>query len=207
MEAKPQNCIDPKTSALLVLHWQNELVKPAGLVDSPLPGMIASAGTIQRVQAALQASRDKGVLLVYVNASHRQGYPEVPPVPAPLAAGLVKSGAFLRGSWGARVIDELAPLEDEIEISNYSTSAFIYTELDLILRNRGVKTVVLTGLATNWIVESTARDAFNRGYAVWILSDCCHSPSQEAHDHSVRNIFPMLGTVCRAEEYVGALSA
>ena len=141
-----------------------------------------------------------------VNASHRKGYPELPANPAPLAAGLVKTNAFIRGTWGAEVIDELRPLGDEIEISNYATSAFIYNELDLILRNRGITTVVLAGLATNWVVESTARDAFNRGYSVWTLADCCNSPSREAHDYCVTNTLPMLGVVCHADEYVTALS-
>ncbi len=200
-----QNSIDPKTTALLILHWQNELVKPGGHMSTPLPGIIAASGTIQRLQNALQASREKGVLVAYVNASHRKGYPEVPRIPAPLAAGLVQSNAFIRGTWGAQVIDELEPREDEIEIANFSTSAFIYTELDLILRNRGITTVVLAGLATNWVVESTAREALNRGYAVWTLADCCHGSSTEAHDYCVKNTLPMLGVVCDAADYVEAL--
>ena len=201
-----QNSIDPRTSALLILHWQNELVKPGGLVAAGFSGVLAEFETLQRMRDALQASRAEGVLVVFVNASHRKGYPELPANPAPLAAGLVKTNAFIRGTWGAEVIDELTPLADEIEISNYATSAFIYNELDLILRNRGIKTVVLAGLATNWVVESTARDAFNRGYSVWTLADCCNSPSREAHDYCVTNTLPMLGVVCRADEYVTALS-
>jgi nicotinamidase-related amidase len=198
--------IDPRTSALLLLHWQNELVKPGGLVSPAFSGVLTASGTVQQMQDALQASREAGVLVVFVNASHRKGYPEVPPDPAPLAAGLVRSNAFLRGTWGAQVIDELKPQEDEIDIANYSTSAFVYNELDLILRNRGIRTVVLAGLATNWIVESTARDAFNRGYAVWVLEDCCNSPDRDAHDYCVKKTFPMLGVVCRAEDYARALS-
>jgi nicotinamidase-related amidase len=198
--------MDPRTCALLVLHWQNELVKPGGAVSIPLSGILAEAGTLERMQLALQASREQGVLVVYVNASHRKGYPEVPPNAAPLAAGLVKTNAFLRGTWGAQVVEELEPQEDEIEIANYSTSAFTYTELDLILRNRAIRTVVLAGLATQWIVESTARDAFNRGYSVWTLADCCNSPDRQAHDYCVKNTLPMLGVVCRAADYVKAIS-
>ena len=177
-----QASIDPRTSALLILHWQNELVKPGGVGVPPrFPGVLIAASDAPTDAGALsrQAGRD-GVLVVYVNASHRKGYPELPADPAPLAAGLVKSNAFIRGTWGAQVIDELWPLEDEIEIANYATSAFIYNELDLILRNRGITTVVLAGLATNWVVESTARDAFNRGYSVWTLADCCNSPEPES---------------------------
>lgn len=202
-----QNSIDPGTSALLLLHWQNELVRPGGAVDTPFPGVLMAAGTTLRMQDALQASREHGVLVIFVNACHRKGYPELPANPAPLAAGLVKSNAFIKGTWGAQVVDELRPLEDEIEIANYATSAFIYNELDLILRNRGINTVVLAGLATNWVVESSARDAFNRGYSVWILADCCNSPDREAHDYCVKKTLPMLGVVCQAEDYVRALSS
>jgi nicotinamidase-related amidase len=77
--------------------------------------------------------------------------------------------------------------------------------LDLLLRNRGIRTVVLSGLATNWVVESTARDANNRGYAVWTLSDCCNSSSQEAHAYCLTNSLPMLGVVCDSAAYVQEL--
>ena len=200
-----QNSIDPRTSALLILHWQNELVKPGGLVAAAFSGVLPNWNASEDAGCA-SGEQGEGVLVVFVNASHRKGYPELPANPAPLAAGLVKTNAFIRGTWGAEVIDELRPLGDEIEISNYATSAFIYNELDLILRNRGITTVVLAGLATNWVVESTARDAFNRGYSVWTLADCCNSPSREAHDYCVTNTLPMLGVVCHADEYVTALS-
>jgi nicotinamidase-related amidase len=198
--------LDPRKTALLLLHWQNELAKPEGAISDPLCGILAAAGTVNHVQAALTASRSQGVFVVYVNVGHRPGYPEMGPHPAPLAAGLIRAQAFIRGTWGAEVIEELAPLSDEIEIVNYSTSAFIYTELDLLLRNRGITTVVLTGLATNWVVESTARDANNRGYAVWTLSDCCNSSSPEAHAYCLAQTLPMLGVVCDSTTYVETLN-
>ena len=177
MNEMDMRALDPRTTALLLLHWQNELVKPGGKIAHLLADTLAAAGTVEHTRAALRASRDAGVFVVYVNVSHRPGYPEMGPDAGPLSAGLVKAQAFIRGTWGVEVIEELAPLPGEIEIVNYSTSAFIYTELDLLLRNRGITTVVLSGLATNWVVESTARDANNRGYAVWTLSDCCNSSS------------------------------
>jgi nicotinamidase-related amidase len=206
MEENAEITIDPGRSALLLLHWQNELVKPEGLLSAPLLGILAASGTVGRMQAALQASRERGVFVVYVNVGHREGYPEIARNPAPLATGLMKAHAFIKGTWGAEVIEELRPLKDEIEIINYSTSAFISTELELLLRNRGITNVILTGLATNWVVESTARDAFNRGYCVWTLSDCCNSSSRESHDYCMSNTLPMLGVVCDSKAYLDALS-
>ena len=205
MSEAPSRTLDPHKTSLLLLHWQNELVKPGGKIYEPMGSVLAAAGTVQHTQVALETSRRHGVLVVYVNVGHRRGYPELGPDPGPLAIGLVKAQAFIRGTWGAEVIEELRPIDDEIEIVNYSTSAFIYTELDLLLRNRGITTVVLSGLATNWVVESTARDANNRGYAVWTLSDCCNSSSQEAHAYCLTNSLPMLGVVCDSAAYVEAL--
>jgi nicotinamidase-related amidase len=198
--------IDPDKTALLLLHWQNELVKPEGRLSYPISGILATSGTVENMRAVLEASRNKGVFVVYVNVGHRPGYPEMPRNPAPLAAGLINAKAFIAGTWGIEVIEELRPLEDEIVIVNFSTSGFTYTELDLLLRNRGITTVVLTGLATNWVIESTARDAFNRGYSVCTLNDCCNSSNEEAHTYCVRNTLPMLGTVCDSKAYIKALS-
>jgi len=197
--------IDPGRTAFLLLHWQNELVKPEGKVHGPLSKLLHDARTIEHTLAALEATRKKRMLIIYVNVSHRPGYPEISKKPPPLAAGLIKTQAFLRGTWGAEIIDELKPLKDEIVIFNHSTSAFIHTELDLLLHNRGITEVVLTGLATNWVVESTARDAFNRGYFVYTLGDCCNGSSEEAHNYSIANILPMLGVVIDSKAYIRGL--
>lgn len=193
--------INPKKTALLILHWQNELVKPNGKLYGPISKAIQANQIIENTAVALEASRQSGMMVVYVNVNHRPGYPEVPARQAPLADGLRKSGAFIKDSWGTQVIDELAPRENEFVIPNYSTSAFIASELDTLLRVQGITDVVLTGLATNWVVESTARDAFNRGYFVYTLSDCCYGTSEEAHNYSVTNVLPMIGLVLRAAEY------
>jgi len=197
--------IDPTRTALLLLHWQNELVKPEGKLYGPLSKLLHAAHTVEHTMAVLKASRKRKMLITYINVSHRPGYPEISKRPAPLAAGLIKTQAFLRGTWGTEIIDELTPLKDEIVIFNHSTSAFIYTELDLLLRNHGITDVVLTGLATNWVVESTARDAFNRGYSVYTLGDCCYGSSEEAHNYSLANILPMLGVVIDSKAYIRGL--
>ena len=197
--------IDPDRTALLLLHWQNEIAHPEGRLSDPISGIIAEAGTVKNTQEILQASRSRNMFIAFVNAAHRPGYPEMPRNPAPMSIGLKNANAFIMGSWGTEVIDELKPIEDEIIIINSSTSGFTYTDLDLLLRNRKIDSVVLTGLATNWVIESTARDAFNRGYIVYTLSDCCNSPSEEAHNYCLTNTLPMLGFVLDSESYLKAL--
>jgi nicotinamidase-related amidase len=197
--------INPARTALLLLHWQNDLAMQYGKLSRDMPQRLAAAHTIENVQAVLKASRDKGMLVVYVNASHRPGYPEVSSRQSKMSSGIVKAGGLLRGSWGAEVVDRLRPEVKDIIIYNYSTSAFGYTELDLILRNKGISDLILTGLVTNWIVESTARDAMNRGYNIYTLSDCCQGINEEMHEWSLSNILSVIGLVIDSKSYITLL--
>lgn len=93
-----------------------------------------------------------------------------------------------KGSWDGKVIDELAPAEDEIVLPKGSSSVFVSTHIDYILRNLGVKQLVLAGLLTDQCVESAVRDACDLGYLVTLVTDACASLTQERHDNSLRTI-------------------
>lgn len=93
-----------------------------------------------------------------------------------------------KGSWDGRVIDALSPLEDEIWLPKSSSSVFISTPIDYILRNLGVKQLIIAGLLTDQCVESAIRDACDLGYLVTQVTDACTSHSQERHDNSVQAI-------------------
>ena len=93
-----------------------------------------------------------------------------------------------KGSWDGKVIDELAPQGDEIWLPKGSSSVFVSTHIDYILRNLGVKQLVLSGIVTDQCVESAIRDACDLGYLVTQVTDACATYSQERHDHSLRTI-------------------
>lgn len=93
-----------------------------------------------------------------------------------------------RGSWDGKVIDELAPGEDEIVLPKTSSSVFVSTHVDYILRNLGVKQLVLAGLLTDQCVESAVRDACDLGYLVTLVTDACASITPERHENSLRTI-------------------
>ena len=197
--------IDPAKTALLLIHWQNDIAVPGGKIAGDIPELLAAAHTIEHTQAVLEASREKGMLVVFVNGSHRPGYPEVPARHSPLMANLIDAGSLVRGTWGADVIDQLRPLGNEIVIDNSSTSGFYSTELDVVLRSKGITDLVLSGFATNWAVESTARDGANRGYYIYTLEDCCNSLSGEMHNWAVTNILSVLGIITDSQAYIKAL--
>lgn len=93
-----------------------------------------------------------------------------------------------KGSWDGKVIEELAPLDDEIWLPKGSSSVFVSTHIDYLLRNLGVKQIVISGLITDQCVESAIRDACDLGYLVTQVTDACLTYSQERHDQSLRTI-------------------
>ena len=204
--APPKLTIDPSNTAFMLLHWQNDLVALNGKFAGDLPKLIAEAKNIENTAAALKASREKGMLVIYVALSYRPGYPEFPQAIGGIAGHVKEAQAFLRGSWGAEPIDQLKPLEEEPVVFNSSSDAFCYTDLELILRNRGIKNLVLTGMCTNFVVESTAREALNRCFSVTVLEDCCNSFARELHNWSIKNIMPSFAMISNSETYTKILS-
>lgn len=93
-----------------------------------------------------------------------------------------------KGSWDGKTIDELAPGDDEISFPKTSSSVFVSTHIDYILRNLGIRQVVMSGILTDQCVESAVRDACDLGYLVTQVTDACLTYSQERHDNSLRTI-------------------
>ncbi len=92
-----------------------------------------------------------------------------------------------KGSWDARVLDAIAPAEDEIVLPKTSSSVFISTNIDYVLRNLGVRSLIVAGVLTDQCIDSAVRDACDLGYLVTTATDACATLSQERHDWSLRN--------------------
>ncbi|MCK1297379.1 cysteine hydrolase [Bradyrhizobium sp. 24] len=101
-----------------------------------------------------------------------------------------------KGSRDGKVIDEIAPAEDEIVLPKSSSSVFVSTHIDYLLRNLGIRQLVLCGLVTDQCVESAVRDACDLGYLVTLVPDACVTYSQERHDNSLRAIKGYCRQVC-----------
>ena len=93
-----------------------------------------------------------------------------------------------KGSWDGKVIDQISPEEDEIVLSKSSSSVFVSTHIDYVLRNLGVKQLVISGLITDQCVESAVRDACDLGYLVTQVTDACLTYNQARHDNSIYTI-------------------
>ena len=144
----------------------------------------------------------KGIAVVLVNVGFSADERDrlAPPVDSPNPPGKVAPGF-------SDLDPALEVSTDDILITKRQWGAFYGTALDLQLRRRGITTIILCGISTNVGVESTARDAWERGYAILFAEDAMGSMNAGAHEHSMKTIFPRIGRVRRTGDILAALPA
>ena len=197
---------DPTTSALLVLHYQNGLVRHEGVFAfSGTAAQIEKHHCLETTAAVLKASRDAGMPVIYVNIEFRPGFPELNKPTYPLIESIQERNAFIRGTWDAAIPDELKQEPSDIIVINFNSSAFSHTDLDCILRAKGIRRLFLAGIATNWVVESTTRYGAELGYDVTILEDCCQGFSDELHDFAMKNTLPYYASIMKSTDFIATL--
>ncbi len=198
---------DPATSALLVLHYQNGLVRHEGVFAfSGTADQVEKHNCLEKTAAVLEACRRAGMPVIYVNIEFRPGFPELKKPTYPLIESIQERNAFIRGTWDAAVPDEIKPEPEDIIVINFDSSAFSHTDLDCILRAKGVRQLFLAGIATNWIVESTTRYGAELGYDVTVLEDCCQGFSDELHDFAIEKTLPYYASIMKSADFVATLS-
>ena len=187
--------LDPKTSALVVIDLQKGI---AGRQTAPR----AAKDVIARARRLADGFRAAGgtVVLVHVGFSPDGRDRLAPRADAPMPGGPVPPDF-------TEFVPEMAPREGDVVITKRNWGAFYGTELELQLRRRGVRTIVLSGISTNFGVESTARDAFERAYDLVLVEDAMAGMSAEAHHFAVTTIFPRFGMVRSTEQVLAALGA
>ena len=198
--------INASKSALLILHYQNGLVRHDGVFAfSGTPGQVEKHNCLEKTAGVLKASRGASILVVYVNIAYRPGFPELKKPTYPLIESIQERGAFLRGSRDAEVPEELKPEEGDITVINFDSSAFSHTDLDCILRAKDIKQLFLAGIATNWIVESTTRYGAELGYDITVLEDCCQGFTDEMHNFAIKETLPYYATIMKSQDFIAAL--
>jgi nicotinamidase-related amidase len=199
--------MDPKTTALVLIEFQNDFVKPGGAQHEAVKEVMASTGMFGHAQALASAARDRGVTVMHVPIAFAEGYPELPAEPYGILAGIVASNAFRKGSWGAEIVDELRPASGDIVVEGKrGLDCFATTNLDFILRARGISNVALAGFLTNCCVESTMRSAYERGYKVITLTDCTATLSEEEQRVATEKDFPMFSRPMTHDAFLGAIA-
>ena len=186
--------LDPRSTALVLVDLQRGIV-------SRQTAPHAATDVVARAARLADRFRTRGALVVLVRVAYAADGRDRLALrmdAAPLSTAQVAPDF-------SEPVAELGPKPGDLVITKHQWGAFYGTELDLQLRRRGVRTLVLGGISTNFGVESTARDANERGYEQVFVEDAMAGLSPEAHDFAVKNIFPRLGMVRSTEVVLGAL--
>jgi len=185
----------PATTALVVIDLQQGIV-----ANKTAPH--AAADVVARSAALAAAFRAKGGLVVLVTVDWHRNYVDATAQPTDIAAARAADGPA--ADFGA-IVPALGAEESDLRIVKRQWGAFHGTELDLQLRRRGITGIVLTGIATNMGVESTARVGWELGYDLLFAEDAITSFTEEMHGFAMKAIFPRLGRVRSTREILAAL--
>ena len=190
--------LDPKRTAIVVIDLQK------GIVSMPRNvGPHAAAEVVKNCAALLKGARGAGAQPVLV---HVGGSPTGADRLRPNADQPMRSMGELPPDW-AELIPELDRRPEDVVILKRQWGAFYGTDLDLQLRRRGLSTIVMCGIATEIGVESTARDAYERGYELVFASDAMTGSTAEGHANSIERIFPRMGRVRTTAQILAALES
>ena len=180
--------LEPVTTALLIIDMQRDFLEPEGFGELLGNDVSLLARVVEPLGEVLAAARAQGLMVVHTREGHRPDLADCPP--SKLARGHLEVGIgspgpkgriLVRGEYGHDIIDELAPLPGEVVLDKPGKGSFYATDLELILRNAGIKNLVVTGVTTEVCVHTTLREANDRGFECLVLEDCCGSYFPEFH--------------------------
>ena len=177
--------------ALLVMDFQNGIVER--YADKP--------EVIVPFQHAVNAARNAGIPVIFVHVAFRDGYPEVSPRNKSFSAIVERIGDMTIASTATQIHESVAPRPEEAVVTKLRVSAFAGSDLEVILRARGIDTLILTGIATSGVVLSTLREAADKDYRLIVLSDACLDADPEVHRVLMEKIFPRQADIMTVNEW------
>jgi ureidoacrylate peracid hydrolase len=189
-----EETVAPAHTALLVIDVQNDFCR-----DEPRQTMIP------HIARLLEAARASGVAVVYIqNAVLPDGLSDSPADLARRRKLGINTDVTIDGTWGQQIVDPLAPRPNEPVVRKHRLSGFIGTTLDILLRSRGIETIVCTGTATHGCVINTAYAAIAHNYYVVVAEDCVASWRQDLHESALFLMRNTVNYVVDAEQVIQA---
>ena len=225
IEARPHPfALNPSKCAVLVVDMQNDFGAEGGMFSRAGIDISMIRRAVGPTASVLAAARRCGMPLVYLKMAFKPDLSDAGPTDSPnhirhLRMGVGKmvsapdgaeSRILIRDTWNSDILPELAPVAGDVLIYKHRFSGFFETELDAVLKSRGIKQLIVTGCTTSICVEATIRDAMFRDYSCVLLADCTGEPighdlSRSNHEASLLTIEVLFGWVSSSENFIGAL--
>ncbi|MGV8967243.1 MAG: cysteine hydrolase family protein [Cellulomonas sp.] len=198
--------MNPNTTALVLIEFQNDFTSEGGSLHGAVEASMEATGMLANAHKALKAARAAGLTIIHSPIAFQAGYHEITSHPYGILKGVVDTSSFIKGSWGCEIVDDVAPIDSDIVIEGKrGLDAFGSTNLDFILRSKGIETVVLAGFLTNCCVESTMRSAYEKGFEVITLTDAVGATSIAEHDNAITYDYPMFSKPTTVDEFIATL--
>jgi biuret amidohydrolase len=196
--------IAPTSTAIVAIDFQYDIVGADGAFAPLFHAEVKRTDVIASAAQLLGEARVAGVKIVYSTAAFQPGYPELV-ANIPVLSRVAELRCLIDGTAGAAIVEAVAPHDIDVVLTHPRVSCFHGTQLDVVLRNAGIDTVVLAGVATNLAVESTARAAADLGYRTLVVSDACSTTSEGAHNASLESL-TMLAEIVPTEGLLASLT-
>ena len=195
---------NPRLAALLVVDVQNDFVSPQGSAGKRGEDVSAALAMVPNLIRLIDAGRRVGVTIIYIKTTHS----EWTDTPSWIYRSSQKSGLSTcrEGSWGAEFYQGISPGSSERVVTKHRYSAFINTDLNTVLRARGIQSVLVCGVATNVCVETSARDAYMYDYYVTMIDDCSAAYDAKLHMATLENMRRHFGMVASSGDIIESWS-
>ena len=198
--------LDPARTALVLIEFQNEFTSEGGVLHDAVAEVMDKSGMLANTVALVGKARAAGVTIMHAPITFAPGYGELTRHPYGILKGVIDGNAFVKGTWGAAIVDDLTPADGDILIEGKrGLDTFASTNIDFILRSKGIDTIILGGFLTNCCVESTMRSGYENGYRVITLTDCTAATSPAEHENAISFDYPMFSLPVESSEVLAAL--
>ena len=192
----PEEPLSLWNTALLLIDWQHDFCGPGGYLEAMGYDISLTRAGIEPTRRVLDRCRQLGMVVVHTREGHAPDLADCPPNKLwrsrRIGAGIGDPGPcgriLIRGETGWEIIEELAPLAGEHIVDKPSKGAFATTDIDLVLRSRGIRNLIITGITTDVCVHTILREANDRGYRCLLLSDCTGAADIANRDAALRAV-------------------